>query len=461
MRISTNAGSNPGTGRPVATPLRRLRLSLGLALGIVLLPGAAVQPSAAGAKYHVITIESAINPSTSDYVHQSIARASEEGAAALIVRLNTPGGLLKSTRAIVTDFLESPIPVVVYVSPAGSQAASAGVFITLAAHVAAMAPGTNIGAAHPVLVGEQMDSIMSEKTTNDAAAFIRTISEKRKRNLGWAEDAVRKSVSITETEAVKLNVVDLVAADVPALLRALDGRVVTVRDRADTLRTAGAEIVTIDRTFQQDFLDIIGDPNIAYIFMMLGIYGLLFELYNPGSIFPGVVGVISLILAFYSLHTLPVNYAGIGLIVFAVVLFLLEIKIVSHGLLTVGGVVSLGVGSVMLFERNSLLDAVEVSWEVIGVALLVSVLFFGFVVGMGMRAQRRKPTTGAEGLVGEEGVAIGDLSPDGRVKVHGELWNAGSASGEIRSGEGVVVEKTENLRLIVRRKPSIEPGSPG
>jgi membrane-bound serine protease (ClpP class) len=421
-----------------------------LAIIIVLLRG--VSPLPAGEKIHVITVESAINPSTADYIRQSIAFAHGERALALIIRLNTPGGLLSSTRNIVTDLLEAPLPVIVYVSPAGARAASAGVFITLAGHIAAMAPGTNIGAAHPVLIGEQMDSVMSEKTTNDAAAFIRSISEKRHRNMRWAEESVRKSLSITETEALKEGVVDIVADDLPALLAALEGRVVIVHDRSDTLHTGRAEIVEVKKTFQQEFLDIISDPNIAYIFMMLGIYGLMFELYNPGSIFPGVVGVISLILAFYSMNTLPINYAGVGLIVFAVILFLLEIKVISHGLLTIGGVVSLAVGSVMLFEKNSLLDVVEVSWEVIATTVLVSVFFFLFVIGMGIRAQRRKPTTGAEGLIGEEGVAMGDLRPDGHVKVHGEIWAASGPAGEILKGEKIIVEKSENLRLVVRRK---------
>ncbi|HLF14899.1 MAG TPA: nodulation protein NfeD [Bacteroidota bacterium] len=421
-----------------------------LAIVLLILPGSF--SLRAGDKIHLITVESAINPSTTDYIHYSIARAFDEKAVALIVRLNTPGGLLKSTRNIVTDLLEAPLPVIVYVSPAGAQAASAGVFITLAAHVAAMAPGTNIGAAHPVLIGEQMDSVMSEKTTNDAAAFIRSISEKRNRNMRWAEESVRKSLSITETEALRENVIDIVAADVPALLKALDGRVVMIHEHPDTLQTAGVEIVRMEKTFQQEILDIISDPNIAYIFMMLGIYGLMFELYNPGSILPGVVGVISLILAFYSLHTLPVNYAGVGLIIVAIVLFLLEIKIISHGLLTVGGIVALAMGSVMLFERNSLLDVVEVSWEVIITVVLVSVFFFLFVIGMGLKAQRRKPTTGVQGLAGEEGIAIGDLRPDGQVKVHGEIWAAASTGGEILKGEKIIVEKSENLRLVVHRK---------
>lgn len=420
---------------------------------LLLLATAGVTTSTAGGRIHVITVESAINPSSADYIRRSISDAREAGAIALIVRLNTPGGLLKSTRSIVSDILEAPLPVIVYVSPPGAQAASAGVFVTLAGHVAAMAPGTNIGAAHPVLIGQEMDSVMSEKATNDAAAFIRSISEKRKRNVEWAEESVRRSVSITETEALTKDVIDVVAADLPSLVRELDGRAVTVGERPDTLRTAGAEIVSIEKSFQQDFLDIISDPNIAYIFMMLGIYGLMFELYNPGTIFPGVVGVISLIIAFYSLHTLPLNYAGVGLILFSVVLFLLEIKIVSHGLLAIGGVVSLTVGSVMLFETDSLLDVVSLSWEVIVASVVATALFFLFLVGMGLKAQGRKPTTGSQGLLGEEGSAIGDLSPAGQVRVHGEIWSAASSGGEIRAGERVIVEKVENLRLIVRKKP--------
>lgn len=403
-------------------------------------------------KIHVITVESAINPSTADYIRESILRAHDDGAVALVIRLNTPGGLLTSTRNIVTDILGAPLPVIVYVAPGGARAASAGVFITLAGHIAAMAPGTNIGAAHPVLIGESMDSVMSEKTTNDAAAFIRSISERRHRNMRWAEESVRKSLSITEAEALKEGVIDVVADDLAALLSSIDGRVVTVERGSDTLRTRGAAIVELNKTFRQEFLDIVSDPNIAYIFMMLGLYGLLFELYNPGSIFPGVVGAISLILALYSMNTLPISYAGAGLIILAVILFLLEIKIVSHGLLAIGGILSLTMGSVMLFERNSLLDVVEVSWAVIATTVLVSVAFFLFIIGMGLKAQRRRPTTGAEGLAGEEGIAVTDLRPEGRVKVHGETWTASSSGGDIPAGDKIIVEKSENLRLLVGRK---------
>jgi len=402
----------------------------------------------------VITVESAINPSSADYIHESILDAAENGSAAIVLRLNTPGGLLKSTRSIVSDLLEAPIPVIVYVSPGGAQAASAGVFITLAAHIAAMSPGTNIGAAHPVSVGSEMDSVMTEKVTNDAAAFIRSISEKRHRNVGWAEKSVRESISITEAEALREGVIDVVAADIPALFAAVEGKVVNAGGRTDTLHLAGAVVLDVKKSVRQEILDIVSDPNIAYIFMMLGIYGLMFELYNPGSIFPGIVGVISLILAFYSLHTLPVNYAGIGLIVFAVILFLLEIKIVSHGLLAIGGVVSLAMGSIMMFKNDSILDVVEVSWELILAAVVVSVLFFLFVIGMGIRAQARKPTTGSQGLVGEEGVVLADLSPAGSVKVHGEIWAAVSPGETLRAGEKVIVEQIVDLKLIVKRKVS-------
>jgi len=401
----------------------------------------------------VISVQSAINPSSADYIHESIRQAVRGGFSAIIIRLNTPGGLLTSTRDIVSDLLEAPLPVIVYVSPGGAQAASAGVFVTLAAHVAAMSPGTNIGAAHPVSIGSEMDSVMTEKVTNDAAAFIRSISGKRHRNVTWAEKSVRESISITEAEALDEGVIDLVAADIPTLLASLEGKVITVGNRPDTLRLAGAAVTEVSKSFQQEILDIVSDPNIAYIFMMLGIYGLMFELYNPGSIFPGVVGVISLILAFYSLHTLPVNYAGIGLIVFAVILFLLEIKIVSHGLLAIGGVLSLAIGSVMLFKTDSILDAVAVSWELIVAAVIVSAAFFLLVVGMGLKAQVRKPTTGTEGLIGEEGVALTDLSPGGRVKVHGEIWAAVTAGEPIASGEPIVVEASANLKLTVKRKP--------
>jgi membrane-bound serine protease (ClpP class) len=399
---------------------------------------------------HIITIDATINPATADVIHEAILRAYDANAECLVIKLNTPGGLLKSTRLIVTDLLTARVPVVVYVAPSGSQSASAGTFITLAAHIAAMAPGTNIGAAHPVGIQGEKDSIMNEKATNDAAAFIRTISEKRKRNIQWAEEAVRKSTSLTETEAIKKNVIDVVAANIETLLDSIDGKSVDLDGIARTLHTRDAEVKEFTMDWKDKILDLISDPNIAYIFFLLGIYGLMFELYNPGSVLPGVVGVISLIIAFYSLHTLPINYAGLALIVFGIILFILEIKITSYGMLTVGGIIALALGSLMLIDSPSSLEFANISLSVIIPAVLFTAAFFAFAIGMGIRAQRRKPTTGIEGIIGETGEAIGALTPNGQVRMHGEIWNAVSEGAEIPAGARVKVVAVDNLTLIVK-----------
>jgi len=397
----------------------------------------------------LLKLDGAINPSSAEYIERGIAEAQSRRASCVVIQLNTPGGLLKSTRVIVSAFLESKIPVVVYVSPGGAQAGSAGVFVTMAAHIAAMAPGTNIGAAHPVMLQGQQDSIMNEKATNDAAAFIRTIAEKRNRNLTWAEEAVRKSFSITETEALAKNVIDLIARNPDDLLTLIDGRVVVLAEDTVRLETRGARIEPVEMGWTERVLDLLSDPNIAYILFMLGVYGLLFELYNPGSIFPGVVGVISLILAFYSLHTLPINYAGLALIIFAVVLFLLEIKIVSHGLLAIGGAISLFLGSIMLIRTPSVLEVVQISWTVIIASVAITTLFFTVILTLGIRVQRRKPTTGMEGLVGEIGEVVSPLDPSGTVRVHGELWQAESTGKRIAKGRRVRVVELRSLTLWV------------
>jgi len=390
----------------------------------------------------VITIDGTINPASADFIHDCIRKTEEANAQCLVINLNTPGGLLKSTRVIVSDLLDSSIPIIVYVSPSGSQAASAGVFITLASHIAVMAPGTNIGAAHPVTLGDQKDSIMMEKATNDAAAFIRTISEKRHRNIQWAE------------KALKENVIDTIASNLNNLLLIINNREVeTIRGKI-ILHTSESNIISIEKTFQQKLLDILSDPNIAYILMMLGIYGLLFELYNPGAIFPGIVGFICLVIAFYSMHTLPINYAGLALILFAIVLFLLEIKIISHGLLTVGGVISLALGSIMLIQTDSMLEFVSISWEVIVITILITVAFFAFAIGMGIKAQRRKPTTGMQGIIGEIGETFSELSPEGLVKIHGEIWKAISLDGNLNKDVKIKVESIENLKLKIRKLES-------
>jgi membrane-bound serine protease (ClpP class) len=399
-----------------------------------------------------VKIDGTINPSAAEYLHSSIQAATEQKAECLIILLNTPGGLLKSTRAMVSDILESRIPIVAYVSPAGSQSASAGVFITLAAHIAVMAPGTNIGAAHPVTLQGSMDTTMMEKATNDAAAFVRTIAEKRHRNITWAEEAVRRSQSITETEALKLGVIDLIARNTDSLLTLIDGKIVELPSGPITLRTKGLVIQQWEMSFTEKLLDTLSDPNIAYVLMLLGIYGLLFELYNPGSILPGVVGGISLILAFYSLHTLPINYAGLALIFFAILLFVADLKVASHGILTVGGVFALILGSMMLIRSDSALEFIQLSWSVVLTCAALSLVFFMFVIGFGLKALRSKPSTGSEGLVGEIGESLSALSPAGQIKIHGEIWNAVAVSGTIPKRARVKVVSMENLTLRVEEQ---------
>jgi len=397
----------------------------------------------------VLKIDGVINPAAAAFIERGIEHAREKNAECLIIQMDTPGGLLKSTRVIVSSFLESKLPIIVYVSPGGAQAGSAGVFITMAAHIAAMAPGTNIGAAHPVEMEGKMDSVMSDKVTNDASAFIRTIAEKRNRNMKWAEDAVRRSQAITETEALDTNVIDIIAKNIDDLLSQIDGKQVETVNGIVTLHTKGARIEQMEMGWAEKLLDLLSNPNIALILFQLGTIGLILELYNPGSIFPGIVGVISLVLAFYSMHTLPINYAGLALIIFGIILFLLEIKIMSHGMLAIGGAVSTFLGSIMLIRTSSVLEFVEISWSVILASVIISIFFFVVIIGLGVKAQRRKPTTGVEGLIGESGDVIETLKIEGVVRVHGELWNAKSLSGTIEKGSRIRVVKINGLKLLV------------
>ncbi len=405
---------------------------------------------------YIIKIDGSINPSTSDFVNRSLREAASKNAICLVIELNTPGGLLKSTRYIVSDLLTSEIPVVVYVSPSGSQAASAGVFITLAANIAAMAPGTNIGASHPVTMEGNKDSVMMDKATNDAAAFIRSISEKRNRNVQWAEDAVRKSVSITENEALELKVIDVIANNVSDLLQAIDGKEVETTRGKIILNTKDSKLVYLEDTWFKKFLGIVSDPNVAYILMMLGIWGIILEFYHPGGILPGVVGVMCIILGLYGLHTLPLNYAGLGLIVLAIILFIAEIKITSYGMLTVGGVISLFLGSFMLIDTDSPLEIVEISMSVIITTVLVVSGLFMFLIWLVIRAHRRKVVTGEEGLIGEicEVMESIELGKTGAVKLHGEIWNAVLPSGDekaISEKSKVKVVAVNNLTLTVQK----------
>ncbi len=390
-----------------------------------------------------------INPVASEFIGGAVKQAADMKAEALIIRLDTPGGLDSSMREIIRDIAASPVPVIVYVAPSGSRAASAGVFITMAAHIAAMAPGTNIGAAHPVQIGGNLDKVMSEKVTNDSAAFIRTLAAQRGRNARWAEDAVRKSVSITETEALKLRVIDLVAKDIATLLSALDGRKVITVTGEHVLNTARAIVVEREMSLRNKVLDLISNPNVAYILMLLGFYGLFFELTNPGAVFPGVMGGICLILGFYALQTLPVNYAGLMLIIMGIVLFVLEVKIMSHGVLTIGGIIALIFGSLMLFE--SPLPFFKLSLAVIVPVVLITALLFVFTVRLAYKSFRKRPLTGVEGLIGLDGTASTDITPQGgTVRVHGELWS-GWSDALVPKGSAVVVEAVKGLKVKVRR----------
>jgi membrane-bound serine protease (ClpP class) len=398
----------------------------------------------------VISVDGVINPVSSDFIGKNIKKAAKRGPEALVIELDTPGGLDSSMRSIVKEIVGSEVPVIVYVAPSGARAASAGVFVTLSAHVAAMAPGTNIGAAHPVGLGGKMDKTIAEKATNDAAAYIKSLAESRGRNAQWAERAVRESISATETEALKDHVIDLVARDLTSLLSDIDGRKVQTAFGERILRTKDARVVREEMGLRFRILNLISDPNVAYILMLLGFYGLFFELTSPGAIFPGVAGGICLILAFYAFQTLPVNYAGLMLIILAIILFILEVKIVSHGALTIGGIIAMLIGSLMLFESPG--PFVRLSIYLILPAVIITALFFSLTISLALKAYRRKPVTGKEELVGMEGIAKTDITGEGgTVSLHGELWSA--FSGEpIAKNDRVVVEEVRDLKLKVRKQ---------
>ena len=398
---------------------------------------------------HVVRWDDAITPVTRRFLSESLAAAREEGAVALVIELDTPGGLLDTTRDIVSELLDSPIPVLVWVGPAGARAASAGTFITLASHIAAMAPGTNIGAASPITMGGGgADSTLSSKMFNDTAAFVRSIAERRGRNVEWAESAVREAEAITQTEALELGVIDLVVPDVEQLLEESHGRTVELPSGDVELALDGARIERRELGMRYRLLSYLANPNIAYILMMFGIYGIFFELSNPGSVFPGVVGVIFLILAFFSMQTLPMNLAGLLLIIVGMVLFLLEAQIQSFGLLTLGGIVSTVLGSIMLFDSPE--PALRASLWVIVPITVVSSLLFAMAIGLSVKTLRSRPTTGREGMIGLVGVVRSPLSPRGTIEVHGEIWQA-EAPEPLSEGERVEVESMDGLLLKVKR----------
>jgi membrane-bound serine protease (ClpP class) len=393
----------------------------------------------------ILDVDGPINPGTASYLSRGIEEAEKSDAALAIVMLDTPGGLASSMRTMVKAILNSRVPVVVYVAPRGAGAASAGVMVTVAAHVAAMAPGTNIGAAHPVGAGgKDIDKTMSEKVVNDMVSYSRGIAHEKGRNEDWVEKAIRESVSITAEEAVENHVVDLVATDVDELLRLIDGREVVLKQGKVTLHTKDLSKRYYELGFRDRVLKVIADPNIAYILMMIGLAGLYFELSHPGAIFPGVIGAISLILAFYSFQTLPVNYAGLLLIALAIILFIIEVKVASYGLLSIGGVISLTLGSIMLFED------LRVSLQLMAPTIILIGGFFVIVSSLAFRAYRSKPKGGMEGLMGEIGLVKERIDPEGLIFVHGEYWRA-RAKERIEPGESVEVEASDGLILKVKK----------
>lgn len=434
-------------------------VSLVFAVAIIAVFAAAVIPivptkaQAAGTRplIETITIEGPIEPAVALYVHRAVQVAEQDDAQALIILLDTPGGLGDSMSSIVKDFFASTVPVVVYVSPQGADAASAGAIITMAANIAAMSPGTRIGAAHPVgMGGGQPDATMSKKMENDAAAYARSIAVRRHRNEQWAEQAVRSSVSATEIEAKQKGIIDIIAKDQGDLLRQLNGRRVDTASGAVTIRATNPEVREIPTSLRERFLHIVGNPNVAYILMLIAIYGIIFELNNPGAILPGVAGGIALILALFSFAVLPVNLAGVLLIVFAVALLLIDLFTPTHGILTVGGIIAFVVGSLILFQTQT--PAYRISVTLVVTMAAATAAFFLFAVGAGIRAQKKRVVTGKEGMIGEQAEARTDIAPRGKIFAEGTLWNACTDGEPVKSGETVRIIGFNKLTVKVKKE---------
>jgi membrane-bound serine protease (ClpP class) len=400
--------------------------------------------SAAESEIYILKISGSINPAVADFVKKGIENASADGVECLILQIDTPGGLAESMREIVMAIFASKVPVISYVAPSGARAASAGVMITIAADIAAMAPGTNIGAAHPVGAGgKEIGGTMSEKVVNDMVAHVKSIAEKRKKNVKWVEQAVRKSISVTESEALKENVIDIVAKDIDDLIRQINGR--KIQDKG-VLKLDKVKKTVLEETLRTKILKTISDPNVAYILMMIGLAGLYFELSHPGAVLPGVIGGIAIILAFFAFQTIPVNYAGFLLILLAIIFFIMEMKIASYGLLSVAGIAALLLGSLMLFESDG--SGMGLSWKVLIPTLSLISGFFVVVSGLVFKSHLAKPRTGAVGLVGEIGTVKAAIMPEGKVFVHGELWKATSKD-PIETGVRVRVLRVVDLVLEV------------
>jgi len=424
-----------------------------LLVGLLVTALIAIEAQAASSKIDVLHVEGTINPVLVDYIERGIAQAEEDNTIACIIQMDTPGGLDTSMRLIIQDILNAKVPVVVYI-PSGARAASAGFFITIAAHVAVMAPGTEIGAAHPVAMSSEgeaaMSEAMEEKIVNDAAAYAISIANTHGRNAEWAEKAVREAASLPSHQALELNVIDMIAPNLDALISQLDDRQVTMLDGSTvTLRTQGATVNHVNMTVIEDFLYAISDPNIAYILLSLAMLGIMVEIFNPGLIFPGVVGGICGLLAFYSLGMLPVNYAGVLLIVLAFGLFIAEVFTTTFGLFTAGGLTSLVIGSLILFKGGPLFQLNP--WLIATVSICIAALF-AFVINRIIKAHRHQATTGREELVGKTAIVKIALEPEGIVFFRGERWIAVSEKGRVEPGEEVIITKVDGLKLYVTRK---------
>jgi membrane-bound serine protease (ClpP class) len=463
MEGSSLVGPQDGDGQtgPQSVSDRRIEMALkGLkilsTLLLVFLWGLVqAQPPAGGQEnnnqsrplVYLLYVEGSINPALADYIIKGVTEAEEKKASCVIIQMDTPGGVVTTTKTIIKEMVNARIPIVVYVAPSGSSAASAGALITVAADVAAMAPGTNIGAAHPVGGGgQEIESTMSEKIVNDLTAYIRGIVVARGKNADWVEKAIRESVSITSKEALDINVIDIIAESVPDLISKLDGRKVEKEGKTFVINTRNGEVKKISPGLRFKILDAIANPNVAYILMMIGGVGIMMELYNPGLIFPGVMGGICLLLSFFAMQVLPVNYVGLLLIILSVVLFILELKVSSFGLLSVGAIISLTLGSIMLFDTHE--AAMRVSWSVIIPTVTAVSAFFVFALGLVVKAWLKKPRTGQQGLMGEIGIAATDINPLGKVSVHGEYWNA-RADLPVAKGDYVRVIKVKDLSVVV------------
>ena len=433
---------------------RVLRILL-ILIGLLLVVSITVSAQTAGSRIDVLTVKGTINPVLTDYISRGIAQAEETGAHAVIIQMDTPGGLDTAMRNIIQEIINAKVPVVVYVSPAGARAASAGAYITLAAHIAVMAPNTAIGAATPVALGAEGEAQMSEemkhKIINDAIAYIRDIADSHGRNAEWAEKAVREGVSATSQEALQLNVVDMIAPDLNTLITQLNGRQVTLLDGSVvTLNTQGASINHVDMKLVEDFLYTIADPNIAYLLLSLAMLGIMVEIFNPGLIFPGVIGAISLLLAFFSLGVLPVNWAGVLLIALAFGLFIGEVLTTSFGLFTMGGVTALVIGSLILFKGGSPLFRVD-PWLIVIVTVMIAAAF-AFIINRAIRAHRKQASTGREELIGKRAVVKVALDPEGTIFYKGERWSAISDQGRLEPGEEVIITSVDGLTLHVTKK---------